>query len=234
MEGSSRVRVQSLVAAAMGPALQGVQHLLHQIVDIHQFQPGGGVVHLDGQVPGHVVAEGGHGAVVVGTAPLAEEVGEPVDQHRGAGLFAVGEKQLLPCQLAFAVVRLAVPADEGGLYRAGQHHRAGIAVLFQRVQQSGGKAEVALHKFALVLGAVDPGQVEHKVGPGAVVLQQSGVGVQVVFKDLSDGKIRTGAVFALGDVAQIPNQIFAHKALGAGDENIHYFAASQFFRASCT
>ena len=85
----------------------------------------------------------------------------------------------------------------------------------QRVQQGGGKAEVALHEFALVFGTVDARQIEHKVRLTAPVVQQGGVGVQVVFKNRLDGQ-GAGSVFAVHDGAQILTQIASHKPLCAG------------------
>ena len=198
-------------------ALQGVQQLFHQVVDVEQLQLGTGVVDLDGQVVADVVAEGGHHAVVVGAAPLAEQVGEPVHQHGGAGFFSVREKELLPCQLGPAVIGLAVPAYERGLDGAGEHHGALIPCLLQGFQEGGGKTKVALHKLLVVPGPVDPCQMEHEIGPGAVLPQQGGVCVQVVLVDFFNVQIGSGAVFALGNVPQVGHQVFSHKALGASD-----------------
>ena len=163
------------------------------------------------------MAEGSHHGVVVGAAPLAEQVGETVHQHGGAGLLPVSEKQLLPRQLGPAVVGLAVPADERGLDGAGEHHRALVPRLLQGFQQGGGKAVVAGHKFLVVLWAVDPSQMVHEIGPGAVLPQQSRVCVQVVFEDFLNVQVGPGAVLALCDVPQVGNQVLSHKALGAGD-----------------
>ena len=226
--------VQPGELAAVRPAFQRVQHLLHQVVDVDQLQLGGGVVHPDGQVVCNIVAEGRHRAVVVGAAPLAEQVREAVHQHRRAGLFAVSEKQLLPGQLALAVIALAIAAEEGRLDGAGQHDGARIAVLFQGIQQRRGKAEVALHELALLLRAVDAGQVEHKVRLGAVGVEQGGTGVQVVLINFADGQARAGPVFAFSNVAQVADEVLAHKALCAGDEDVHFRCSSQFFSASCT
>ena len=163
------------------------------------------------------MAEGGHHAVVVGAAPLAEQVGEPVHQHGGAGLPRIVKKQLLPRQLGAAVVGLAVPADERGLDGAGEHHGAPIPRLLQGFQQGGGKAVVAGHELLVVLRAVDPCQMVHEIGPAAVLPQQGGVCVQVVFEDILNVQAGPGAVLALGDIPQVGHQVLSHKALGAGD-----------------
>ena len=210
-------RLQSVVVTAMGMALQGVQKLFHQVIDVEQLQLGAGVVDLDGQVVGEVVAEGGHHAVVVGAAPLAEQVGEPVHQHGGAGLLPVSEKQLLPRQLGPAVIGLAVPADERSLDGAGEHHGAPIPCLLQGFQEGGRKAVVPGHELLVVLGAVDPSQMVHEIGSGAIVPQQGGVCIQVIFEDFLNVQAGPGAVLALCDVPQVGNQVLSHKALGAGD-----------------
>ena len=85
-------RGKTVVIAAVGMSLQRVQHLLDQIVNIQKLQLGGRVVDGQGQIVRGIVAEGRHGAVVVGAAPFAEQIGEAVHQHRGAGLFCVGKE----------------------------------------------------------------------------------------------------------------------------------------------
>ena len=212
---------QPVVVAAVGTALQGVQHLLHQVVDVEQLQLGVGVVDLDGQVVGDVITERGHHAVVVGAAPFAEQVGEPVQQHGSTGLLAVSEEKLLSRQLGAAVVGFPVPADKRGLDGAGQQNGALVPRLFQGIQERGGKAEVSFHELLVVLGPVHPGKMEHKIRPGTVPGKQRRVYVQVVGVDLVDVQIGAGAVFPLGDVFQVGHQVLSHKALGAGDEDVH-------------
>ena len=53
---------------------------------------------------GDVVAEGGDGGVVVGSAPLSEEVGEAIDEDFSSGFFGIVEEELLACFFAFAVL----------------------------------------------------------------------------------------------------------------------------------
>ena len=84
-------------------SLQGVQQLLHQIVDEEQLQLHGGIVDGDGQLMGDVVAEGAYGGVVVGSDPLPRQIGEAVNQHPSAGLFTIMEEQLLPRPLGASV-----------------------------------------------------------------------------------------------------------------------------------
>ena len=128
-------------------AFQGGDHFVHQVVDVQEFEFHGGVVHGERQIVGDGVAERGHGAVVVGPAPFAEQVRETVDQHLGAGFFAVFEEQFLPCLLAAAVFAVAEAAGQARLLAAAEHHRAGIVVLFEVAEQRRSKAEVALHEL---------------------------------------------------------------------------------------
>ena len=212
--------------------LKRIEHLGDQVVNVQKFQLGRAVVDRDGQVVGNVIAEGRHGAVVVGAAPLAEQIREAVDQHRRTGGFAVVKEQFLARKLALAVVTLTVAADQGRLNRAGQHDRAGVAVGFERVQQGGGKAEVALHELVIAFGAVDACKVKDKIGLGTEFVQLCGGRVKVVLKHLIHGQGRAGAVLAIAEVLQIFAEVAAHKALGAGHENFHaFFSASISFSA---
>ena len=52
--------------------LQGTEELVHHVVDIAKGQFHRRIAHRNGQVPGDIVAEGGHHAVIVGTAPLTK------------------------------------------------------------------------------------------------------------------------------------------------------------------
>ena len=99
-------------------------------------------------------------------------------------------------------------------------------VLFQRVQQRGGEAEVSLHEFFLILGAVDAGKVEHEVRLLAGRFQKRRVRVDVVEVQLPHPKPRMGLVPAVPDALQRRRQVFAHKSGRAGDQNVH--ASSPF------
>ena len=127
---------QTVKLTAVLPAPQCVQHFKDQIVNIEQLQLYGGITHGDRQIVGYIVAERGHGAVIVGAAPLPEQVGKAVYQHLSARLGSIVEKQLLPCQLGLAVIAVLVTADPCSLNGRGKHDRTGITVLFQRIQQS--------------------------------------------------------------------------------------------------
>lgn len=168
-------------------AKQGAQQLVDEVVDVEELQLHAGVVDGVGAAVGDGVAEGRHGGVVARAAPLAVEVGEAVDEHRGAGPLGVLPEQALPRQLGLAVDRALEAARQARLRGAGEHDGAPIAVSLERLKQHGGEPEVALHELGLVLGPVDAGQVEDEVGAGAEVLQLLGHGVDVVLHDL-EGK----------------------------------------------
>lgn len=225
LEGHRHVAVAAVLAAdgfdalelaVVLAALQGENHLVDQVVDVEQFELDGGVVDPDGQPVGDVVAEGGHGGVVVGPAPLAEEVRETVDQNSGAGLAGIVEEELLAGLLALAVGVAGVAADEGGLDGAAEHNRAGVAVLLQGVEQDGGEAEVALAEIVGILGAVDAGEVEDEVGLAAVAVEVRRGRVKVVLEDLVDGH---GIVLSLAGfcVIELSTKVFAYKTLGASN-----------------
>ena len=149
-------------SAAVLLPFERIQHLLYQIVDVEKLELGIAVVDPDGQIVGDVMAEGRHGAVIVGAAPLAEEVGETIDEHFGARLARIGKEQLLPRLLAAAVVAV-VSADERRLDGRGKHHGAGVAALFERRKQLRRKTEVARHKLGRILRTVDARKVKDEI-----------------------------------------------------------------------
>lgn len=215
--------IEALVAAAVLLAQQGAQHLADQVVDVEELQLHGGVVHSVGAAVGDGVAEGRHGGIVARAAPLAVEVGEAVDEHRGARASGVLPEQALPRQLGLAVDRTLEAAREARLRGAGEHDGASVAVALQGVQQRGGEPEVALHELGLVLGAVDAGHVEDEVRAGAVVLQLGGRRVEVVLHDLEGKELLVfgAAVLAVPYVLEGAAEVPPDEAPGAGDEDAH-------------
>ena len=111
-------------------ALQGVKHFLHQIVNKQHLQLYGGVVDLDGQVVGDIMAECANCGVIIGAHPFSHQIGETVDQHPGSCFFSVGEKQVLSRFLGQPVLRCAEAPLKGGLYGGGKHDRRLVPVLF--------------------------------------------------------------------------------------------------------
>lgn len=83
--------LEAVVAAAVLLPQERAEHLLDQVVDVEQLELDGGVAHLVGAVVRDGVAEGRDGGVVPGAAPLAVQVREAVDEHRGARTVGVPE-----------------------------------------------------------------------------------------------------------------------------------------------
>ena len=204
-------------------AQQGAQHLVDQVVDVEELQLHGWVVDGVGAAVGYGVAEGGHGGVVARAAPLAVEVREAVDEHRGAGALRVLPEQALPRELRLAVDRSLEAARQARLRGAGEHDGALIPVALQGIEQRGGEPEVALHELGLVLGAVDAGQIEDEVGAGAVLVQRPGGRVDVVLHDLEGKELLVfgAAVLAVADVLQRAAEVPPDEAPRAGDEDAH-------------
>jgi len=166
--------VDAVELAAVLVALEGLDHLVDEVVDVEELHLDAAVIDLDREAVGYVVAEGGDGGVVVRAAPLAEEVREAVDEDLGSGFFAVLEHEFFSGFLALAVFGGAEAAGEGGLDGAADHHRAAVAVFLEGVQQSGGEAEVAFHELLRVLRAVDSREVEDEgavLAPGVELLR---------------------------------------------------------------
>ena len=214
---------EALVAAAVLLPQQGAQHLLDQVVDVEELELHAGVVNGVGATVGDGVAEGRHCGVVARAAPLAVEVGEAVDEHRGARARRVLAEQALPRQLGLAVGRALEASREARLRGAGEHYGTCVTVTLEGVEQRGGEPEVALHELGLVLGAVDAGQVEHEVGAGAVSVELLGRRVDVVLHHLErqQGLVFGAAVLAVADVLQGAAEVPPHEAPGAGDEDAH-------------
>lgn len=215
--------LEALVTAAVLLAQQGAQHLVHEVVDVEELQLDRRVVDGVGAAVGDGVAEGRHGGVVARAAPLAVEVGEAVDEHRGARALGIIAEQALPRQFRLAVDRALEAAGEARLRRAGEHDGARVAVALERLEQHRGEPEVALHELGLVLGAVDAREVEDEVGAGAVAVQLIRRRIKVVLHDLEREQPLTllASVLTVADVLQRAAEVPAHEPLRAGDEDAH-------------
>ena len=64
---------------------------------------------------------------------IAKKVGETVHKYLRPGLLGIGKEQFFSCFLASAVLAV-IAGDAGSLNGRRNHHRAGIVVFFQRVQ----------------------------------------------------------------------------------------------------
>lgn len=154
------------LAFGMFLSLQGSYEFVHYIVYVAEAKGDVGVVDLDGEVVGYVVAESGYGTVVVGSAPLAKEVWEAVDEYLGSGYYSIVEHELFADSFAFSVGVVQFCLD-GAAY----HDWTGVAVFLQGIEQQGCKTEVALHELFLVLRSVDTCQVEDEIGFGTKLIK---------------------------------------------------------------
>ena len=220
-----RYDLNAVIPASVLFASKSAYHLVHEVVYVQQFQLHIGVVDPDRQVVGQVVAEGSHRGVVVRTAPLAEEVREPVDQHPGARCGGVHEEQVLARLLAPPVLAVSEAARERGLDRGGQHHGAGVAVLSECVEEGGREAAVALHELHVVLRAVHAREVEHEVAVAAPCIQLLRGRVEVVFIYFADFEITVAPGLALPDIVELRAEVPADESPCAGDKYFHYLCS---------
>ena len=123
-------RTGILVLTAVFLSLQGVQHLLHQVVDIHQLQFRIPVIYPVIQAIGYGMAEGGHRGVVVWSAPFSKKIGKPVRQDFRSGFPGILKEKLLPGALALAIWRVFVSSRKGRLNGRGQHDRGSVLTFF--------------------------------------------------------------------------------------------------------
>ena len=175
----------------------------HHVVDVHQFHFPVRVVDGDVKPTGDVVAEGGDHGVVVGPRPLAEDSGQAVDADRGPGLVVELQHRVLGGLLA-----PPVGVVEFGLGRGGKDEGRGAAQLREARQHLLGQAGIAGHELALVLGAVDPGQVIDEIGFGQAGVEDGRVGIHVE-------QDQPHIVAAL----QRSDQVLADKTGRTGDQN---------------
>ena len=77
--------------------LKSEKHLIYKIVDIEQLKLHRGIVYRYRQIVCDIVTEGCNGTVVIGSAPLSEEIGEAVDKYPCSRFFTVREDKLLAC-----------------------------------------------------------------------------------------------------------------------------------------
>ena len=182
-----REHAQAVEVAAVLLPLQAADHLVHQVVDVQEFQFHRRIIDRIRQVIGNGVAEGRDGGIVVRPAPFAKEVRETVHQHLRAGVLAVLEEQVLASLLAAAVLGVSEAARQRRLLRARQHHRAGVPMLLERIQQGRCEPEIPRHELSRILRPVHPCEVEDKVRLRAPTVQFLGRGIEVVFIYLRDG-----------------------------------------------
>ena len=219
-----RYYFQTIKLAMMLLTFEAEYHFGNEVVYVEEFELDGRVIDLYRKVIGDVVAEGGYGTVVVGAAPFAEEVREAVDLDGGACLLAVVEEEVFARLFAAAVFAVAEASGEGSLLAAAEHYWAGVSVLLEGVEKGAGEAEVALHKFFLVLGAVDACKVEDEVGILAVTLKLFRGGVDVVFEDFTDIQITPRARLAIAYILKFEAEVPADEPFCSCYEDFHHLA----------
>ena len=215
-----REHAQTVEVAAVLLPLQAADHLVHQVVDVQQFQLHRRIIDRIRKVIGNGVAEGCDGGSVVGPAPLAEEVREAVHQHLRASFLAVLEEQVLAGLLAAAILGVPEAARQRRLLGARQHDRAGVPMGLEGIQQGRCEPEIPLHELSGVLGPIHSCEVEHKVRFGAPAIQFLGRGVEVVFIYFRDGN----AVVAgptVTDVFKLCAEVSSYEAFGASNKYYH-------------
>ena len=150
-EISAGHRRQAVIIAAVRPAGQRCQQLRDKVVNVDQLQLRRGVVDRNRQVVRNIVAERRHGGIVIRSAPLAEHVGEAVNQRLRTGLGGIGPQQLFAGKLCLAVFAARIAPDERCLRGTGQHHGAAVARVLQcgkqYFQRAGIAGEVFLRRF---------------------------------------------------------------------------------------
>ena len=107
-------------------------------------------------------------------------------------------------------------------------------MLFQCVQQSGGKTEVPCHELLRILRTVDSRQVKDEICIRAVGIQflRSGVniiGVYLKVRGILQPIDLMYPILPVTDVLQCLHQVFSHEAFGSGDQYLHSLCSSLFF-----
>ncbi len=167
------------------------------------------------------MAECGHCTVVVGSAPLAVQVGKAVDQNFRPGLPAVFEEQFFAGFFALSVFRCAETAGKCGLNAGTEHHRASVPVFLKGIQQGRGESEIALHELLLILRTVDSGQIEHEVAVPAPSVQIVRCGVEIIFVYFRYGQVAVASGLAVLYVVELCTQILSYEAFCSGYQYLH-------------
>ncbi len=126
---------------ARGPAAQVSSR--DEVVDVEQLEFDRRVADMNRKSIGNVVAESGYGRVIVGTAPLTEEVRETVYKYFRAGFRSIVEEKFFSGLLAFAIWMAGIATYQSSLNGAAQHYGHVLPCLRSVSKQCRGKAEVA-------------------------------------------------------------------------------------------
>ena len=206
---------------SMRPALHRVEYLVDHIVNIAQLQLRLRVGNGDGQVARNVVAECRDHGIVVGAAPLPEQVRQPVDQPLRTRFLAVALQQRLRRPLGHAVGAVCIASRQARLNGRRQQHRAAVPAPPELREQRPRKLRVSRRKFLRVLRPVHARQMHHEIGAPAEFLQFLRRGLPCAEENFIDLQCRTRSVPAVPDRVQALRQIFTDKSVCAGDEHVH-------------
>jgi len=201
----------------MSLALEGLNHLVHQVVDIEKLHLDASVIYLDREIVRDVVAECSYGTIVVRSAPFTEKVRETVHKYLSPRFLAIIEHQFLSGLLALAIFACAETACKGCLDRTGDHYRAVVAVFLESIKKYRGKAEVTFHEVLLVLRTVHSCQVEDEVAFAAVAVKVFCCGVDVVLEDFRDCEVSVALCLAGLYIVELGAEVTAYEPFGAGD-----------------
>ena len=131
-----RYSLYAVKLTSVSLALESLNHLVHEVIDIEKLHLDAPVIYLDRKVVRDVVAECRDRGIVVRTAPLSEEVRETIYKNLRSCFLAVIEHQFFSGLLALAVFACSETACESGLNRAGDHYRAVVAVFLESVKKN--------------------------------------------------------------------------------------------------
>ena len=182
-----------------------------------------------------MMAEGRHRGIIVGAAPLAEQVRQAVDYPGCAGFLAVSEEQLLRRFFGLSVGTSGIPSGQTGLNGGGEQYRATVTAFPKHLQQGTGEVRVSSRKFSRILGPVHASQVNHEIRLLAVAHQGFSRSIPRTQKNFLDLQRGPGPISAILDGGKALRQILPDKSVCAGDQYIHQQVPpnSFSFRRSC-
>lgn len=117
-----------------------------------------------------------------------------------------------------------------------QHHRVGIPVLPECLEQCRCKPEISLHKLLHILRSIHPSKVEHEVRLSAPSVEFRESGVEVVFKYPFDtppvmpdliGHLKSIVPrLPVPDIFRLSTKVFTYKSFGSCYKYVHFLYMS--------
>lgn len=205
------------VIGSVGMSLDGVQDFLDQIVDIYELKRGVGITNRDRQISRYVVAKGCDDGIVVGSAPLAEEIGQAIHHDIRTRFPAVFENELLCALLGLPVEAAGVASRQTRLNGRGQQHGTAPVVFAEYTKKPTRKVRVARFKFAFVLRSVHARKVDDKISPTAEPLKLLGGYLPCAEENVVCFYSRTGLISAVFYGINAFRKVPADKAVRTGD-----------------